>query len=204
MSGRSSSLQPLFSKSFALDLYNACLYIHIHTACQSLGQVRNNSNAGRTGLVWQNSCLFTSVAFRVTEITIYGFSADLIIIFPAVNVWLSCLSDGRVPLTQSRDLGSTLSGTDNSSLCGTKREGETSGLNRQRGIFLLLEVLLQPCGEDLMHQRSAGRVWRYQQGKQASPMDTTGMFTWLILLFSLASWYLGSSVVTVYLSLFFS
>lgn len=49
MSGRSSSLQPLFSKSFALDLYNACLYIHIHTACHSLGHVRKNSNTGRRG-----------------------------------------------------------------------------------------------------------------------------------------------------------
>lgn len=30
------------------------------------------------------------------------------------------------------------------------------------------------------------------------------VFTWLIFLFSLASWYLGSSVVMVNLSLFFS
>lgn len=206
MSGRSSSLQPLFSKSFALDLYKACLYIHIHTTCQSLGHVRRNSNTGRRGegprranQLFVHICALQSDRrhnLRLTDERYIGKSVTELSLWWHRYNW--------VLLTQSSDLASTLSGTDNRSLCGTKREGETSGSNRERGPVPLLEVLRQPCDEDLMHQRSGERVRRYQPRKRASPAGTTRRFTWLILLFSLASWYLGSSVVTVYLSLFFS
>lgn len=47
------------------------------------------------------------------------------------------------------------------------------------------------------------RRWRRRQRARSDKVLPL-VFTWLIFLFSLASWYLGSSVVMVNLSLFFS
>lgn len=78
--------------------------------------------------------------------------------------------------------------------------------NRENGQVMRRRYSRQVCGGP---HAPVPEVWRGRPRAEATASGTNKVllplvFTWLIFLFSLASWYLGSSVVMVNLSLFFS
>lgn len=200
----------------SLWIYTSPVHTHTHTTCQKVRTHDTETTLGGSppeidwdqGAACPHLCLQSDRNHHRLKferfLGVFGHKTDLI--ESVANERCNCLShgtdqDGSRSLKRASEL--LLEWLRLQQPVRDRKKERTSGCwIRRREKFVGLEDVAmrwQPPSrsvDELMHQcQESGGL------DAGLPYDMAEVFTWLILLFSLASRYLGSSVVTVYLSL---